>query len=264
MRSHRIQVGLLQLRWHWPIALAVLLTVGGLLRLGLWQLDRAAEKIEQQEAYSAAGDLLAIPLSQLPLAGLPFDQQQHQNRRVQLQGQYLDTQHIFLIYQTWEEQLGYEVLTPFQLSGDDRLVLVSRGWSSQTDPQRLAAGLAPLPGQRAVEGQLHVPTEREAARRNASQNTDWPLIRRYVNMRELAPLFEAPLFPYVVRLMPEQDGVLVRHWPETVAATDRHFSYALQWFAMAIGVLVVSLLLASNLRELWHERRSRSGRDGSG
>lgn len=256
MPSRRIQLGPLQLRWHWPIALAVLLAAGGLVRLGLWQLDRAGEKIEQQEAYTAAGSETATPLAQVPIAGLPFDQQQHQNRRVVMQGQFLEQQHIFLIYQTWEEQLGYEVLTPLRLADDNRIVLVSRGWSGQADTQQLAAALEPLPGLRQVEGQLHVPTEREASRSNSSQNPDWPLIRRYVNMAELAPFFDAPLFPYVVRLMPGQDGLLVRHWPEAVVATDRHFSYALQWFSMAIAVLLVSLLLSSNLRELWRERRS--------
>lgn len=259
MPARRLHLGPLQLRWHWPIALAVLLTAAGFLRLGLWQLDRAAEKIEQQAAYTAAGRESATPLSRVPIAGLPFDQEQHQNRRVTLQGRYLDQQHIFLIYQTWEEQLGYEVLTPFRLADDARIVLVSRGWSGQADTQLLADALEPLPGMRVVEGQLHVPTEREASRRNTSQNSDWPLIRRYVNMDELADFFDAPLFPYVVRLMPEQEGVLVRHWPETVVVTDRHFSYALQWFAMAIAVLVVSLLLSSNVRELWRERHSPPG-----
>lgn len=250
MTTRVLRIGRLQLRWYWPLALAVLLTVAGLLRLGLWQLDRAAEKIAAQSAYALAGNSEASPLAELPLAGLPYDQQQHQNRRVQLQGRYLDQQQIFLIYQTFEEQLGFEVLSAFQLASDGRIVLVSRGWSPSTNPVQLAARLQALPGDRRVEGQLYVPTEREAARSNPSQNQDWPLIRRYVNVAELAPLFDAPLFPYVVRLAPGEEGLLVRHWPEAVVATERHFSYALQWFAMAIAVLIVSLLLASNLRQL--------------
>jgi surfeit locus 1 family protein len=254
MASRLLRLGRFQLRWSWPVVLAVLLAASGFVRLGLWQLERAAEKIGQQTAYSEAGAREATPLSQLPLAGLPWDQQQHQNRRVRLQGRYLEGRHLLLIYQTWEEQLGYEVLSAFQLDDGD-IVLVSRGWSGQSDPARLVAGLDSLPGPRSVEGQLYVPGEREAARRDPGRNTDWPLIRRYVNTAELAPLFEAPLFPYVVRLAPGEPGLLVRHWPAAVAATDRHFSYALQWFAMALAVLAVSLLLASNLRELWHGRR---------
>lgn len=255
MTTRVLRFGRLQLRWYWPVALAVLLTVSGLVRLGWWQLDRATEKIAAQSAYTQAGNTEATPLSQLPLAGLPYDQQQHQNRRVHLQGRYLDQQQIFLIYQTFEEQLGFEVLTAFRLEADGRIVLVSRGWSPSTDPGQLAAMLEPLPGDRQVEGQLYVPAEKEAARSNPSQNRDWPLIRRYVNLDELAPLFDAPLFPYVVRLAPGEAGLLVRHWQEAVVATERHFSYALQWFAMAIAVLATALLLASNLRELLRAAR---------
>jgi surfeit locus 1 family protein len=250
MTTRVLHIGRLQLRWYWPVALAVLMTTAGLLRLGLWQLDRAADKIAAQSAYSAAGNSAATPLSQLPLAGLPWDQQQHQNRRVLLEGSYLNEQQVFLIYQTFEEQLGFEVLTAFRLDNDQGIALVSRGWSPSTDPIQLAARLQSLPGPRRVEGQLYIPGEREAARSNPSQNRDWPLIRRYVNLIELAPLFDAPLFPYVVRLAPEEDGLLVRHWPAVAEATDRHFSYALQWFALAIAVLATTLLLASNLREL--------------
>lgn len=250
MTKRVLHLGRLQLRWYWPVALAVLVTASGMVRLGLWQLDRAAEKIAQQSAYTEAGSSDATAITELPLAGLPYDQQQHQNRRVLLDGMYLNQQQIFLIYQTFEEQLGFEVLTAFRQQADDRIVLVSRGWSPSTDAAWLVANLEPLPGERRVEGQLYIPTEREAVRSNPSQNREWPLIRRYVNLAELSPLFEAPLFPYVVRLTPGEPGLLVRHWPEVVVATEQHFSYALQWFAMAIAVLLTALLLASNLRSL--------------
>lgn len=253
MAARVLQFGRLRLRWSWPVALAVLLAASALLRLGLWQLERAADKIAAQAAYAQAGNDAATPIGELPLAGLPYDQQ-HQSRRVRLDGAYLDGQHIFLIYQTFEEQLGFEVLSAFRLDADDRIVLVSRGWSPARDAAQLAANLQPLPGPRRVEGQLYIPGEREAARSNPSQNRDWPLIRRHVNLAELGPLFDAPLFPYVVRLAPGEAGLLVRHWPQAAVATDRHFSYALQWFAMAIAVVLTALLLASNLRELLRRR----------
>jgi surfeit locus 1 family protein len=66
-------------------------------------------------------------------------------------------------------------------------------------------------------------------------------------MPQIAGLFEEPVFPYVVRLGAGQHGVLVRYWPEVAVDTSRHFSYALQWFSMAIAVVIVSLILSSNL-----------------
>jgi surfeit locus 1 family protein len=250
MRTREIQLGKLRIRFHWGVALAVLLTASGFLRLGLWQLDRAGEKIEQQESFEASGQSSATPLERVPVAGLQFDLLQHQNRRVRLEGSYLNEQPILLIYQSWEEQLGYEVLTPFLLQDGSQIALVSRGWSGITDTAALLRSLLVLEGQRSVEGQLYVPSEKEAARRNDSRNTNWPLLRRYVDAAELQAFFEQPLFPYVVRLAENQEGVLIRHWPEVMVDTSRHFSYALQWFALAIAVLTVALILGSNIRQL--------------
>ena len=121
--------GKIEFRFNWKIAACVLLTAAGLIRLGLWQLDRAGEKFAQQRSFQDAGLQQASPLPGIPLAGRELDMLQHQNRRVSLSGHYLNEQSVFLIYQTFQDQLGYEVVTPFRLADMDQIVLVSRGWS---------------------------------------------------------------------------------------------------------------------------------------
>ena len=248
-------LGRLRLRFHPLVAACVLLAVAGLLRLGLWQLDRAREKIELQEDFLNMQQVAAQPVDQLPLAGRAYDLLQHQNRQVSLRGEYLNERSIFLVYQTFEEQLGYEVVTPFRVEGGELLVLVSRGWTSAPSYEELARLLPPVKGPQELLGQIYVPSEAEAARLNPPHEARWPLLLRYLDFTELEPLFDTPLFPYVVRLNEQQPGVLVRHWPVVRVDLDRHFSYALQWFAMAIAVAIASLILASNLPELLKERR---------
>lgn len=247
MSGRILRYGPIELRWNWLIFACVVATMAGLVRLGLWQLDRAQEKIELQQSYTALGNQQATPLAQVPTAGPEFDRQQHQNRRVLLNGAYLNERSIFLIYQTYQGQPGYEVLTPFQLQDLDLLVLVSRGWSGINAYEDLAAALPRITGTLRVEGQIHVPSERELEQRNLPHETRWPLLLRYPDMNELGMHFDTPLFPYIVRLAEGQPGVLVRHWPVVSADTSQHFSYALQWFAMAITVAIVSLVLSSNL-----------------
>ena len=82
---------------------------------------------------------------------------------------------------------------------------------------------------------------------NDINEVSWPLLIRYLNTIELKPHFEASIFPYVVRLSENQNGVLVRHWPTVIVDTSRNYSYALQWFALAIAVVAVALILSSNL-----------------
>jgi cytochrome oxidase assembly protein ShyY1 len=247
MASSLLKFGKLEFRFNGVIAVCVLLFAGGLVRLGLWQLDRAGEKIELQRAFQQSGEQKATPLAEVPVAGLEFDLIQHQNRRVALSGHYLNDKSIFLIYQTYQTQIGYEIVTPFQLDAGDMTVMVSRGWSGISDYKELVAALPDIEGSLLLEGQIYVPTAKQVSQTNNVTEVTWPLVIRYLNMGELAPHFQFPLFPYVVRLAENQPGVLIRHWPVVLVDSGRNFSYALQWFAMAIAVIAVSLILSSNL-----------------
>lgn len=247
--------GPLVLRIHWPIALAVVLVVAALARLGIWQLDRAQDKVAQQLAFQEAGQRAPTPLDEVPVAGLSFDAIQHQNRRVVLRGSYLNERNIFLIYQPYEDQIGWEIITPFRVEDGDQIALVSRGWSGIGTVEELTATLPAITGSVELEGQLYVPSPDQAAQAGDALAAEWPRVQRHLNTDELVPLFELPLFPYVVRLAERQPGVLVRHWPLVLVDSGRNFSYALQWFAMAIAVALASLFLASNAGQLWKARQ---------
>ncbi len=247
--------GKLVFRIHWLVVLCVLSAMGGLVRLGVWQMGRAQEKIAQQVSFVESGELQATPLAEVPTAGIEFDLLQHQNRRVALRGEYLNEQSIFLIYQTFQSQVGWEVVTPVRLEGLDLIALVSRGWNGATTYEELVAKLPPLTGTVELEGQIFVPTASAAAKANENLKLQWPLVMRYLNTTELAPLFDTPLFPYVIRLAEKQPGVLIRHWPIITVDSGRNFSYALQWFAMAIALALVSLILSSNVLQLSRAHR---------
>lgn len=248
--------GPLVLHIHWAKALAVLVLITGLTRLGLWQLDRAQEKIDLQLAFQAAGERAAVSLDEVPIAGVTFDALQHQNKRVVLTGHYINDRNIYLVYQAYEDQIGWEIITPFQVDGDDRIALVSRGWSGLGTVEELTAALPAITGTVTIEGQLYVPTEEQAAESGETFTETWPRVQRRLNTTALTPLFDAPLFPYVVRLAEKQPGLLVRHWPLVLVDSGRNFSYALQWFAMAIAAALASLFLASNAGQLWKARRA--------
>lgn len=254
MASKNLKFGELEVRINWVIAICVLLTMSGLIRLGIWQLSRAQEKIQLQESFLEFSEEQATPIENLPIAGREFDAMQHQNRQVELTGRFLNENSIFLIYQTYEEQLGFEVVTPFELSALDLIVMVSRGWSGITSEDELARVLPKINSELVLQGQIYVPTEKEAARTNELVNESWPLTTRYLNINELSRYFDSSIFPYVIRLGLGQPGVLVRHWPAVTANTSQNFSYALQWFSMAIAVFIVSLILSSNILTLMKRR----------
>jgi cytochrome oxidase assembly protein ShyY1 len=256
MKNKIFSIGELEIRFNWIVAVFIFAAFCGLLRLGIWQLGRAQEKIDLQETYNAMGEDFAVPVEDVGMAGLENDARTIQNLHVSLTGEFRNDRTLFLIYQTYEDVLGYEVVTPFELDSSEKIVFVSRGWVHASTYEEMLDKVEPITGQRTVTGQIFVPTPKQAARSNNIDlsSPDWPLEIRWLNTLELAPLFEESIFPYEVRLDEEQPGLFIRHWPTVYVDTGRNFSYALQWFSMAIALLIVTFVISSNFLQLLKKR----------
>ena len=93
-------------------------------RLGLWQLDRAAQKTALHEALLARGALPALDLAQL--AQTPAGAAEQLHRRVRLEGRWLDSATVYMDNRQMNGRPGFFVVTPLLLGADDA-VLVQRG-----------------------------------------------------------------------------------------------------------------------------------------
>ncbi|MGQ9424471.1 SURF1 family protein [Gilvimarinus sp. F26214L] len=256
MMTRIIAFGPLTLRFNWIVATLVLAAVAGLVRLGLWQLDRAGEELAQHESFLEMQEGAPEPIEALAARVASSELRTLQNRQVSLQGRYLNGQSIFLIYQVHEEQLGFEVVTPFELKSGTGTVLVSRGWIAAEGYEQLRGSLPRIWGEQELHAQIHIPAGTTRHSSNEQVEPRWPLLTRHLQLSELQPLFFNRLLPFVVRLNEGQPGVLVRHWAPVRVDAGRNFSYALQWFAMAVALAVVSLLLSSNGMTLLAQRHS--------
>ena len=106
------------------ILLATLLVSGVTARLGFWQLGRAQTK-EALNAMTESRQLEpALANEDWSTAALPDTWLQ---RRVAVEGQWLDQFTIYLDNRSMKSQTGFYVLTPFQLSNGP-VLLVQRGW----------------------------------------------------------------------------------------------------------------------------------------
>jgi len=256
MKTKVFTFGELEIRFNWVVAFFVLLVLTGLIRLGLWQLERAQEKMSLQNTYMEMGTDQAVPVDDVPMSGLENDARNIQNLHVNATGEFLNEKTIFLIYQTYEDNIGYEVITPFKLDSSEKIVFVSRGWILANTYEETKEKVQPILGKHTIQGQVFVPTPKQADRTNNIDltNVRWPLELRYLNTLEIAHLFDETYFPYEVRLDEGQPGVLIRHWPTVMVDTSRNFSYSLQWFAIAIALLIVTFILCSNILQLIQKR----------
>ncbi len=215
------------------LLVAALLGAGLTARLGLWQLDRAAQKTHLQAELQARRLLPA-----LPLAGLPADAaaaQALQHRRVQLDGHWLPEHTVYLDNRPMAGRVGFLALTPLRLA-DGSVLLVQRGWLPRdaADRTRIVAAAAPA-GPVRVEGRIALETSRLYELAAAESGT----IRQNLPLASFTAESGLPLRPWVV--VQEGDASppdgLLRLWPEPTADVHKHYGYAFQWFALCALII---------------------------
>lgn len=226
------------------------MTAAAFARLGLWQLDRAAEKVEAQDALVVESSLNAEPIEDIPTGHLHRANPELQNRHVSLRGEFVNDRSILLLAEFFQGMIGFGVVTPFRLESTDQLILVNRGWTTGILPPDTPPDLRPVSGSVEITGQIYVPPENERVLASQIDASVWPLRMRSLEFDVITDIIGEPLFPFEIRLTEGQDGVLVRHWPAVNADVNQNLSYAVQWFSFALLVLFLSLLASSNLWSL--------------
>jgi surfeit locus 1 family protein len=226
-------------RWQFRPGLVVTLATIGFcaltVALGLWQTRRAAEK----ESLQATLDLRAAE-PPLTLPPVPASSDTLAMRRISARGEYAERFGILLDNKIHRGRVGYQVVTPLRIAGGNVHVLVNRGWVA-AGRTRDDVPQVPVPrGTQAVEGIATVPAGRvyELAA-DTPRNAVWQhlVLDRYRAWSGLE------LAPIVLQQTNDGGDGLVREWDRPDAGADRHRSYALQWFSLAIlaGVLYVVL-----------------------
>ncbi len=240
-------IGIFHIRINWLFAVCVFMTVAAFARLGLWQLERAAEKVDAQEALLLESSLNAQSIEDIPSGHLHSANPDIANLHVALRGEFVNERTILLVAEFFQGMIGYGVVTPFRLESNNQLVLVNRGWTTGILPPDTPPVLRPVSGPVEITAQIFVPAANARVFESQIDPSVWPLRIRTVEFDVLTEILGEPLFPFEVRLTEDQPGVLVRHWPAVNADVNQNLSYALQWFSFALLVLFASLLASSNL-----------------
>jgi surfeit locus 1 family protein len=217
------------------VLVAALLTVLVTARLGLWQLDRAAQKEALQSALEHRAD--EPPLLQGELAATAQQAPAQHHRRTELHGQWLAQATVFLDNRQMNGRPGFFVLTPMRLvdpasqGNAPRLVWVQRGWVPRDNDQRTRLPELPTPaGEVVVRGRVAPAPARlyqfgtEAAG-PIRQNLDLE-----ASAAELGPGV-LPLTVVQTEAADVADG-LQRDWPAPAVDVHKHYGYAFQWFAL--------------------------------
>ena len=230
------------LRWIregcWAVlAAAVCLILTG---LGVWQLQRAENKRAIALQYQDYANAEAISLR----SHLTWPVGQLLYRPVYFSGRFDDSKTVFLDNRVRNGVAGYEVFTPLALSDSEYYLLISRGWVAWgPDRSHLPAiNDAPLGAQQLRGRALPFPAKalRLAA---ASPSLKWERVWQQLDADQYARLSGLKVLPFYVHGQAEA-GLQSLPWQPPGKDIARHQAYAFQWFAMAIGVFLLYVMLA--------------------
>ncbi|MHB1993079.1 SURF1 family protein [Metallibacterium scheffleri] len=233
------------LRLRRPSWFAVLLTLAGIaffVRLGIWQLDRAAYKEHLLARFAHATDAPLIPFAQVSDTA-----PHHAFAHIAVHGHYLPGRAYMWDDQTIGEQVGVDVYVPFVVQGHARLVIVNLGFlphgNSELDrrPQ-----MPPLPaGELTLHG-LYAsmpPPGLKLGGDQIARQKQWPKLSTYLELSQISRDLDQRLYPGIVLLDPNPKSAYLRDWTPTFIPPARHQAYAFQWFSFAAAALVIFIVL---------------------
>lgn len=206
------------------------------IQLGNWQLSRANEKESRQERLDLLSREPAVAIPDLPVEIEDF-----QYRQVEARGEYVPLHTIYLDNKIHQGIAGYQIITPLRIGKSSMHVLVNRGWApADRDRSKLPEVPAPK-GEIAVSGLATVATQKtlelspEIVSGKVWENLD---IERYRRATGLT------LQPVMILQKDDVADGLVRQWVRPDSGSAKNLGYAFQWFAMALAVLIIYLVLS--------------------
>lgn len=224
-----------------PRPLTTVITVvvlAGLIYLGRWQLQRAAEKQVLYDEFSRGADANRVIDATTP--ALP--RYQH----VEARGHYDGARQILIDNMTnTDGRAGYFVITPFLLS-DGAWLLVNRGWV----PLGVSRAVLPVVGvssdERTLRGRAdHLPAAGIQMGRPAQLKGPFPAVANFPSSLDIARLLNEPSWSRAaeaVLLDADQPDGYIRQWQAPGFPPMRHIAYAVQWFGLALALIIIYIV----------------------
>jgi surfeit locus 1 family protein len=241
---------LFQLRWIISTIL-VIVAMGIMIRLGIWQLDR----LESRRAFNNRV-LEQINQPRLLISGqeLETDIAHMEYRQVSVSGEYDHAHQVALRNQHWDNQWGVHLVTPLRIQNSDQYILVDRGWIPSEEYLSGDWSKFDESGLVHVEGVIRA-SQSQADFGNRSDPIPEPGMPvqnawTFINIDALQAQSPYPFLGAYIQQAPNQtwEGMPIRTQPDIEITEGPHFGYAIQWFSFAA---VLGIGYVFYLRNQW-------------
>lgn len=223
-----------------------------MIALGFWQLDRADEKQRILNQYNANQQASPAGVEAL------HSRTNLQYRSAWLEGELDAKRRIILDNRVANGKPGYEILEALNVAGMGQMILVNRGWVPASLDRNILPQIEAVEGQVKFRGVLYQSLGGYRLDDGISQVAEWPARVGWITAERAEELFADSFFPYQLRLDQDSPGALQTGWPTVSVQPAKHTGYAVQWFAMALVLLIMTVIANSNLAD-WLQQRRKQG-----
>lgn len=234
-------MSLFKFEFNWKLTLFTVVLLPLLVSLGLWQMQRAEEKRVLKDKWTQEQSLPPISFS---------PNQQSDFRRVILHGEFLPEKYWLKENQMLNGQLGYHVIMPFKLSDFEHIVAVDRGWIEGSPLREFVPDVKTPSGEIVVTGALVVPSDSKLIREADVRAKTWPHKILEEDLPVLSKQLGRTLYPQLLRIDPDSQGALTVYWRPINMSPAKHLGYAVQWFGMALALIILYICASTNIVQL--------------
>lgn len=214
-----------------------------LINLGFWQLDRAEEKRELIELFKQQNKLGPLLIKDTIKLGEKLNY-----RTAQVEGNYNLTKQIFIDNKIYQGKTGVHVMTPFKLKNSEYSILVNRGWVSMGIDRSALPKIKTPTSFLKLSGKIKTLGKKPFMVGDQFQsNEGWPALMQWVNLADIENKSGLKLLPYIFLLDEKEQSGYIRDWKPVVMQPEKSTSYAVQWFALALALVIIYIVV--NLKE---------------
>ncbi len=236
----------------WIAAVLTVVSVGVLIKLGVWQLDRGNEKLryEQQllERSQQSSRALDIVLSDWRGTGLraqePSSSQTLNGLKVDIELATPSGLILLLDNQINQGMVGYVIymLGETQTQDGRKQLLIDLGFVAASNDRRKLPQLGNITLPTNMSGRLYVRSVNPLSQELGLENTTPKRIQN-VNIQALSQYTGQEVLPFIFQPQSLGSWPYEMLWRPSAMKSEKHFGYSFQWFVMAAVLLFLMLLI---------------------
>ena len=199
--------------------------------LGLWQIERAEEKLAIQTDFQSQIKERPVNINFLSTEPTRY-------KKIFAEGSFIEP-YFLLDNIVYNRKAGYYVISPFLI--DEKILLVNRGWVDNYSRQKYPVIDTPKEVM-IINGYVKYPMQLlELTSENISVKE--PYVIQNININQISNIIKKEIYPFILNLN-ESSRFLYKYIPEKNEKSDlKHYMYAGQWFLFTIiGIFFLIIL----------------------